>query len=97
MTATERVASLLSRGIRRELEQLLAVDLCGLGRKDWQLRAAATDAQAGIVAADFPALLGRELDDTARKLAQRAAKRLEATGDIVRLRRGWDGVRVTHL
>ena len=65
MTETERIAGRLMRGIRRELERLLAVDLYGLGRHNWQLRAAVTDAQAGIVAADFPALLGRELDGTA--------------------------------
>lgn len=97
MTKTDKLADQLLRGIRRELERLRAIDAAQLGRNEWRLRAAVNDAREGTVEADFPALLGRSLNASEHRAAQRAAERLEANGQIVRLRLGYDGARVTHL
>ena len=87
-------------GIRRELARLCELHprrLPDPPRDGGKARAALTDARAGIVTADFPTLLGTDLDPVALKACQRAAERLERAGKIERLRLDYSAVRVTHL
>lgn len=91
----------LLAAVRREMDWLAAVDLYRDLSADrsaaGRLRAAVEDARRGVAALDLDELLGRVPTPAERRAAHRALDRLEAAGRLRRLRRGYDGVRVTHL
>jgi hypothetical protein len=100
MPRTAKFDAALLAAVRREVARLQAVDLYNLPSDRTTagaLRVAVSDAKAGIVAADFAVLLGRALSGTELKACQRAAIRLEASGELRRLRLGYEGARTTHL
>jgi hypothetical protein len=97
---TSKFDAALLAAIRKERDRLRVVDLFQLPSNRMvagQIRVAVNDAKAGIVAADFAVLLGRELSGAELKACQRGAARLEASGKLERLRLGYYGVRFTHL
>jgi hypothetical protein len=90
MTAARRAVDRLAEV---DLYRDLPADRSAAGR----LRAAVADARRGVVALDMDELFGRVPTPAERRAAHRALIRLEAAGSLRRLRRGYDGVRVTHL
>lgn len=62
-----------------------------------EIREAVRNAQVGIVVADFSMLLRQVLSGVELKACQHAVARLEASGKLGRLRRGFGGMRLTHL
>ena len=100
MPRTSKLDTALLAAVRREVARLRTVDLRNLpANRDAaaEIRTAVNDAHAGIVLADFAALLGRALSGAELKACQRAAIRLETSGQLIRLRLGYEGQRLTHL
>jgi hypothetical protein len=100
MPRTSTLDAELLAAVRREVVRLCGVDLRNLPSDRsvaGAIRAAVRDAQQGIVVAELDQLLGRSLDGAERKAAHWALERLETSGRLRRLRRGYDGLRLTHL